>query len=44
MTIREVIEMLTAIFNFLMEYFGDFFAGLGGEAEGETPEAEEPTV
>ena len=44
MTIREVIEMLTAIFNFLMENFGDIFSGLGfgGEAEEgteETPEA-----
>ena len=40
MSIREVIEMLTAIFNFLMENFGDIFAGLGfGGATEETPEA-----
>jgi len=40
MSIREVIEMLTAIFNFLMENLGDLFAGFGKEEEGEeAPEA-----
>lgn len=40
MSIREVIEMLTAIFNFLMENFGDIFAGLGFGGTEEAPEEE----
>lgn len=41
MSIREVIAMLTEIFNFLMANFGDIFAGLGfgGATEEEAPEA-----
>ena len=33
MTIREVIEMLTAIYNFLVDLFSEYFGGSEGEAE-----------
>lgn len=39
MTIREVIEMLTAIYNFLVELFNEYFGGADDDAEAETPEA-----
>ena len=39
MTIREVIEMLTAIYNFLAELFAEYFGGTKEETEEVTPEA-----
>lgn len=39
MSIREVIQLLTELFNLFMEYFGDIFAGLKGEDEEAAPEA-----
>lgn len=39
MSIREVIEMLTAIYNFLVELFSEYFGGAEEEAPEEAPEA-----
>ncbi len=39
MSIREVIDMLTAIFNFLVELFSEYFGGSKEEAPEEAPEA-----
>ena len=39
MSIREVIAMLTDIYNFLVELFTEFFGGAKEETEEVAPEA-----
>lgn len=39
MSIREVINMLTSIFNFIVELFTEYFGGSKEEAPEAAPEA-----
>lgn len=39
MSIREVINMLTALFNFFVELFSEYFGGAKEETEEVVPEA-----